>query len=118
MVGAGMQVFARNRDRYAEIGHNQFHGGFAAALRAVFVKEPQLFFFGEIGIAPDFGQILLKRGDRRRRLWCRLSAAHPPGGIDDRPGPEFYGQVIVRRLENLGLDRLLRFSLSYACACS
>ena len=55
-----MEIFGGDGDRYAEIGHDEFHRGVSAALRLVFVEEPQLLFLGQVGIAAYFGEILLE----------------------------------------------------------
>ena len=65
-----MEIFRGNRHRHAQIGHDEFHGGFPAALRPIFMEKPQFFFLGEVGMETDLGQILLERGDGHHG--CRI----------------------------------------------
>ena len=72
VVGACVEIFRGNRDRHAQVGHDELDGSVAVPCDFVFMEQAQLFFFGEIGMETDLGQILLER--RNRYHGCGIGA--------------------------------------------
>ena len=107
VVGAGVEIFGGNRDRHAQVGHDEFHGGVAAALRVIFMEQAQFFFFGEIGIPADFGQVLLERRDRHHGHgicgWVSADA-----GLNSRAGMTL-ADLFIRTGPRLPVQRYLPF---------
>jgi hypothetical protein len=64
VVGAGVEILRRNGDGHPQVGQDELHGRIATAPELIFLEEPELFFFAEVGIPPDFSQVLLEGGDR------------------------------------------------------
>jgi hypothetical protein len=107
MIGAGVEILGGDGDRHAQIGHDELHGGLAAALCVVFMEQQQFFFFGEIGVPADFRQILLQAGNGGDGLGISRPASVGLRDIQHNRSRFSLDHLVVGRIENFRFQRAL-----------
>ena len=105
VVGASVEIFGGNRNGHAQVGHDELHGGVAVPVRSIFMEQAQFFFFGEVGIAPDFGQILLKRRNRHHGCGIRGVMIFRSCTVRHFGRRTDLGDLLLGRAQDLRFDR-------------